>query len=364
VKKRVLDSDVVEHTIISDDSDVEEIAPLPIMHNPATIAYNPARSTNEAAIAASVSPNSAQETIDLPQPAVPGRNTLSFILNEENVSPAIRPTEVTGLPSHLPPLPSLAVPDLREEEIQVHWDFKKDWSQAAKVAKALHAIVRAQHRKQKMPNLWVQSRINGMLALCYLFSRPGSKHTWTEASELAAEALGHGTMFARKLRQWVIEFEWQNMVYEALPLTRHGRFDTCRLFDEDLSRKIQEYLLQLRKTKRYFKADDIVDFVASPDMQAAMGTRATFISKTMAQCWLKRMDWRYGRTPNGMYVDGHEREDVVEYCAWFLAEYGRLERRMRRYNSDGVVEKEPELREDERVICEVTHDESTFYAND
>jgi hypothetical protein len=35
---------------------------------------------------------------------------------------------------------------------------------------------------------------------------------------------------------------------------------------------------------------------------------------------------------------------------------------MRRYNSDGVVE-EPRLQEGERVICEITHNESTFYAN-
>src|SRR5258706_2042375 len=76
------------------------------------------------------------------------------------------------------------------------------------------------------------------------------------------------------------------------------------------------------------------------------------------------MDWRYGRTPNGMYVDGHEWNNVVEYCTWFLAEYGRLERRMRRQNSNGDVEKEPELQEGEQVIQEVTHDESTFYAND
>jgi hypothetical protein len=154
------------------------------------------------------------------------------------------------------------------------------------------------------------------------------------------------------------------MVYEALPLTRHGRFDTRRLFDEDLSRKIQEYLLQLRKTKRYFKSKDLIDFIASPEMQAAMGTRTTSISKRTAHRWLKNMDWRYGRAPNGMYIDGHERDDVVEYRTWFLAEYSRLERQMRRYNSDGVVEKEPELREGEQAIREVTHDESTFYAND
>ena len=203
-----------------------------------------------------------------------------------------------------------------------------------------------------------------MLALCHLFSSPSSRHTWTEASELAATALGCGRTFARKIRSWVIEFERQEMDYAALPLTRHGRFDTRRLFDKDLTRKIQEYLLQLRKTKLHFKAEDVMDFVASPEMQAAMGTKATSISKAMAQRWLKRMDWRYGKAPNGMYINGHERDDVVEYRKWFLAKYCRLERQMRRYDSDRVLEKEAELREGERVICEVTHDESTFYTND
>lgn len=99
-------------------------------------------------------------------------------------------------------------------------------------------------------------------------------------------------------------------------------------------------------------------------MQAAMGTRATSISRSMAQCWLRRMGLRYGKAPNGMYIDGHEHDDVVEYRTWFLAEYGRLERQMRRYNRDGIVEKEPELQEGEQAICEVTHNESTFYAND
>ncbi len=78
---------------------------------------------------------------------------------------------------------------------QVHWDFKKDQSQAAKVAEALHTIVRAQHWKHKTTNLWVQAQINRMLALSHLFSSCDSKYTWTEASDLAETTLGHGMTF-------------------------------------------------------------------------------------------------------------------------------------------------------------------------
>ena len=37
---------------------------------------------------------------------------------------------------------------------------------------------------------------------------------------------------------------------------------------------------------------------------------------------------------------------------------------MRRFRRDGSIKKEPDLQEGECPIREVTHDESTFYAND
>ena len=101
-----------------------------------------------------------------------------------------------------------------------------------------------------------------MLTLCRLFCLPNSRLSWTIASEIAAEAVGHGSQtYACKLRCWVIEFERQGMTYTSLPLTRHGRFDTHCLFDEDLSVKIHNFLLELRKRQPFFKAKDIVNFV-------------------------------------------------------------------------------------------------------
>ena len=121
--------------------------------------------------------------------------------------------------------PLLAVPGIAgigDEEIvmQPSWDFKKDRAQAAEVAKALNVIVKARHRKQQTTNLWVQNRVNGMLALCQLFASSNSRLSWTRASELAAEAVGHGCpTYARKLRHWTVEFERLGMDYSSLPLT-------------------------------------------------------------------------------------------------------------------------------------------------
>ena len=129
--------------IISDGSDVEEMAP-PL------IPFNPTMSTNEATIATLPSPNSTQIALFSPPDISPAEVTGLF-----SCPP---PNEMPGFSLHPPPLPSLAAPNpnLEEEELQVHWDFKKDQGQAAKVAEALQVVVRAWHQKHKTTNLWVQ----------------------------------------------------------------------------------------------------------------------------------------------------------------------------------------------------------------
>jgi hypothetical protein len=56
--------------------------------------------------------------------------------------------------------------------------------------------------------------------------------------------------------------------------------------------------------------------MATPDMREKLdeiGAKNKSISLRTAQRWLHRNGWRYGRRRNGMYVDGHERDDVVAY---------------------------------------------------
>jgi len=332
---------------------MEDTAPL-------SISNEPEPHTKDTTIASPESLQSIEQTIELyhslsSAPAIPA----------SSLSESQAPTPALSSIPYWQSVPAVSLDPSEDDDMRSTWDVKKDRGRAAEVAKALSEIVKVRHRKQETTNLWVQNRIAGMLAMCRLFSSPKSKLSWTSASELAADAVGHGSpTYSRKLRHWVTEFERQGMDYPSLPLTRHGRFDTRRLFDEDLSTKIHEFILNLCKDQPFFKVEDIVDFVATPAMQVAMGTKATSISKRTAQRWLKRMGWRYGEMPNGMYTDGHEREDVIEYRTWFLAEYKKMERRMRSFDKDGNPDKLLELQEGERAIREVTHDESTFYAND
>ena len=81
-----------------------------------------------------------------------------------------------------------------------------------------------------------------------------------------------------------------------------------------------------------------------------------------------KLDWRYGKKKNGMYIDGHKQEDVVQYCNEFLERWKEYRKCMVTYDNDGNVNFTPtgfSIPQGQRFhLVLVTHNESTFYAND
>jgi hypothetical protein len=102
-------------------------------------------------------------------------------------------------------------------------------------------------------------------------------------------------------------------------------------------------------------------------VQARLGTRARGIHIRTAQRWLHKISWRYTQKKKGMYVDGHERDDVVEYRKKFVERWKEYEKRFIIYDNDGNIHSTPTgfpvPQRAFRLIL-VTHDESTFYEND
>ena len=89
-------------------------------------------------------------------------------------------------------------------------------------------------------------------------------------------------------------------------------------------------------------------------------------SKTTAIQWMTAMKYRYGKEKNGMYIDGHERDDVVKYRKnIFLPFWTKIESQMMIWNQENEVTV-PQLTEfpQKKKVVLITHDESTFYAND
>ncbi|KAF9471175.1 hypothetical protein BDN70DRAFT_763229, partial [Pholiota conissans] len=140
------------------------------------------------------------------------------------------------------------------------------------------------------------------------------------------------------------------------------------LDDEDIAQSIQLHLLEISKGG-YICAQDIVDYIASPEIQELLAGRSkTSIHHSTACRWLKKLDWRYAQKKKGMFVDGHEREDVVQYRDEFISRWKEYEKRFVKFDNDGNQTNNlvgfPVLQVGRFCLILVTHDESTFYAND
>ncbi|KAF8478293.1 hypothetical protein JB92DRAFT_3134072 [Gautieria morchelliformis] len=185
-------------------------------------------------------------------------------------------------------------------------------------------------------NVVFRGPLNGMLAFLW-FYMSGQGIGWCEASLLAATAAGKGAGLAHSLKS--------------------------RIEDEDLAQEIHLHLQSLNK--KYLKAVDIVWYLAKPEVKERLGLKKT-PSECTARQWMHAMNYQYGKSANGMYVDGHEREDVVDYqTKVFLPFWTSIEDQMVKWSNDNepIDPQLPKLPQQKRIVL-VTHDETTFYAND
>jgi hypothetical protein len=215
-------------------------------------------------------------------------------------------------------------------------------------------------------DLVTRRRIQAMLGLLNLYLDDGLLLSWRKTSVVVSKAQGHGDAHARRIRKWTVEF----LQHGALPLHRLGQARWTVLSDEDIASEIKLQMVEKSK-KGFLKAEDLVDLVATPEMQeifSEKGICKKSISKKTATRWLQKLDWRYKGIKKGMYIDGHEREDVVAYRREFIERFKFYEKRFHQWDNDGQelprpngfpVPDGPPFR-----LVLITHDESTFYQND
>ena len=107
-----------------------------------------------------------------------------------------------------------------------------------------------------------------------------------------------------------------------------------------------------------------IEAVERPNEVDGNQPRALRIRVRTARRWLKKMGFDYRRIQKGVYIDGHEREDVREYRDnVFVPQWSELSTRFVKFQEDGTWEK-PQLPDGIKPLVLVTHDESTFNAND
>ena len=141
------------------------------------------------------------------------------------------------------------------------------------------------------------------------------------------------------------------------------------LDDEDISQHIQLQITAHTKGQ-YIAASHVVEVVASKEVQdkfTSSGITKPTITERTACRWLQKLNWRYGPTQHGMYLDGHERPDVVAYREAFVERWKQYERCFHLWGNDGNLLPPPQefpVPGGRFCLILVTHDESTFYQND
>jgi hypothetical protein len=227
------------------------------------------------------------------------------------------------------------------------------------------ALLRAQERlalqsrKKSSLDVLFQGHISAMMGVLNLFLDPELPYTWREASMIVAKAQGRGSNRARSIRTWLLDFIQEG----NLPLHSYGHSQKAVLEDEEISQEIQEELSKKAKVG-FIKAEDVCTIVASDKIQILflrLGIHKPSISLSTAQRWLAKLDWRYSKSKNGMYIDGHERDNVVAYRQAFVDRWAEYETRFQFWDDNGDPLPCPS---DLHPLILVTHDESVFFQND
>jgi len=80
--------------------------------------------------------------------------------------------------------------------------------------------------------------------------------------------------------------------------------------------------------------------------------------------WLKQLGFQWKEVRKGIYIDGHEKPEVIFYRQqYFLPKWKEFESRMPKWSAEGILDQTP-LPAGERLLIPCTHDECTFHSND
>ena len=133
----------------------------------------------------------------------------------------------------------------------------------------------------------VWAHVATMIGLLNIYTDDNLGYSWIRSSEIIARTQGHGTSHTRCICEWAVEFlEWGH-----LPLHQLNQKWGTLVDDEDIAQEIKTWMMEKARGS-FLKAQDVVEIVASPDMQAIFsqkGITKPTISIKMALCWLDKL---------------------------------------------------------------------------
>jgi len=172
---------------------------------------------------------------------------------------------------------------------------------------------------------------------------------------------GSNVHFARRIRALARHYQ----IFEQLPKERRGGYKNARsLLKEEVVRTASRTWLMEQPigsvTPSHF--NHALNDIILPSLGM---TPSKPLCERTARRWLVKLGWTRTVLRKGVYMDGHERADVVEYREKvFLPKMKEFERRMARYEGPELMRIEPNLLPGERELIAEFQDESCCQGND
>ena len=253
--------------------------------------------------------------------------------------------------------------------------------------------------KSKRPQGQDEVRYLAVLNFLYL-QRREPWQTRERLSELASTVVNRGCEVARRIREWEIGWienrhippghrgknsrlaSWLDDEGVELAVRNYISEQGDKLTSYGLARAVAEYL-----GKGEGDAEDIVGEALEPTFSSDPVTSVSDensedyaedgtgdipsrvlrrgIRARTARLWLNRLGFSWRDAKKGVYIDGHDRPDVISYRNdIFLPTLFALLPTIREWDEDGNVFVKRPLPAGEHEKVYVTHDESSFNAND
>lgn len=205
----------------------------------------------------------------------------------------------------------------------------------------------------------------------------GGKNKRMALSKSASEGLRKGKWYAENLRKW--EKTW--IKNRQIPSGKQG-MTTIKSWvsDEGLASFVREWMAEeganataynlARAAREYVKSDKISDHLKNSmarvnptDSDASEGQDpVTAVRVRTVRKWLARLGFQFSGVKKGVFKDGHEREDVVAYRRdFFLPKFLAFCEQSVQFAEDKSLIIPDGV---EQPLMLITHDESSFNAND
>ena len=241
-----------------------------------------------------------------------------------------------------------------DEIVQGPSQTVRNWSDIRKDIKA--------HLKKTQKSLTL-SEINQYLIISNFATLRLKGQTRTQASLDIARQWheGEGNWFARRVRALARHYQ----TFEELPVDKRGGDRTARswLYDESVEKQTRDWLTSQptgKVTPQHLR--EALNASILPGLGFVLKNP---LSERTARRWLIKLGWRRTVVRKGVYMDGHEREDVVKYRQEvFLPVMKKFEARMAKFEGVELKRVSPTLKDGEKEVIMYFHDECCFHAND